>query len=75
MAACSFPITDGRTLILSPLPELNADQRLLVKQFKLELLRNFTMDYRGPLDYPRARARPVVTLRAAATPRINKYSG
>ena len=32
-----FPTTDGRTLILSRHTELNADQKLLVKQLKLEL--------------------------------------
>jgi hypothetical protein len=30
-----FPTTDGRTLILSRYTELNADQKLLVKQLKL----------------------------------------
>jgi len=32
-----FPTTDGRTLILNRHTELNADQKLLVKQLKLEL--------------------------------------
>jgi len=32
-----FPTTDGRTLILSRYTELNADQKLLVKQLNLEL--------------------------------------
>ena len=32
-----FPTTDGRTLILSRYTELNADQRLLVKQLNLDL--------------------------------------
>jgi transposase len=32
-----FPTTDGRTLILSRYTELNADQKLLVKQLKVEL--------------------------------------
>jgi transposase len=32
-----FPTTDGRTLILSRHTELNADQKLIVKQLKLEL--------------------------------------
>jgi hypothetical protein len=32
-----FPTTDGRTLILSRCTELNTDQRLLVKQLKLDL--------------------------------------
>src|SRR5205085_8969176 len=32
-----FPTTDGRTLILSRHTELDADQKLLVKQLKLEL--------------------------------------
>jgi hypothetical protein len=32
-----FPTTDGRTLILSRHTELNADQKLLVTQLKLEL--------------------------------------
>jgi transposase len=32
-----FPTTDGRTLILSRYTELNADQKLLVKQLKLDL--------------------------------------
>jgi len=32
-----FPTTDGHTLILSRYTELNADQKLLVKQLKLEL--------------------------------------
>jgi transposase len=32
-----FPTTDGRTLILSRCTELNADQKLLVKQLKLDL--------------------------------------
>ena len=32
-----FPTTDGRTLVLSRHTELNADQKLLVKQLKLEL--------------------------------------
>jgi hypothetical protein len=30
-----FPTTDGRTLILSRHTELNADQKILVKQLKL----------------------------------------
>src|SRR6266849_5511405 len=33
-----FPTTDARTLILSRYTELNADQKLLVKQLKLDLL-------------------------------------
>ena len=32
-----FPTTDGRMLILSRYTELNADQKLLVKQLKLDL--------------------------------------
>jgi len=32
-----FPTTDGRTLILSRYTELNADQKLLEKQLKLDL--------------------------------------
>lgn len=32
-----FPTTDGRTLILSRYTELNADQKILVKQLKLTL--------------------------------------
>jgi transposase len=32
-----FPTTDGRTLILSRYTELNAEQKLLLKQLKLEL--------------------------------------
>jgi hypothetical protein len=32
-----FPTTDGRTLILSRYTELNADQKLLMKQLKLDL--------------------------------------
>jgi hypothetical protein len=32
-----FPTTDGRTLILSRHTELNADQKLLLKQLKLDL--------------------------------------
>ena len=32
-----FPTTDGRTLLLSRYTELNADQKLLVKQLKLDL--------------------------------------
>src|SRR5271165_565581 len=32
-----FPTTDGRTLILSRYTELNADQKLLVQQLKLDL--------------------------------------
>jgi transposase len=32
-----FPTTDGRTLILSRYTELNADQKILVKQLKLDL--------------------------------------
>jgi transposase len=32
-----FPTTDGRTLILSRYTELNADQKLMVKQLKLNL--------------------------------------
>ena len=32
-----FPTTDGRTLILSRHTELNADQKLLVRQLKLDL--------------------------------------
>jgi len=32
-----FPTTDGRTLILSRYTELNTDQKLLVKQLKLDL--------------------------------------
>ena len=32
-----FPTTDGRTLVMSRYTELNADQKLLVKQLKLDL--------------------------------------
>ncbi len=32
-----FPATDGRTLVLSRCTELNADQKLLVRQLNLEL--------------------------------------
>jgi hypothetical protein len=32
-----FPTTDGRTLILSRYTELNADQKILIKQLKLTL--------------------------------------
>jgi hypothetical protein len=32
-----FPTTDGRTLILSRYTELNAEQKLLVNQLKLNL--------------------------------------
>ena len=32
-----FPTTDGRTLILSRYTELNTDQKLVVKQLKLDL--------------------------------------
>jgi hypothetical protein len=32
-----FPTTDGRTLILTRYTELNTDQKLLVKQLKLDL--------------------------------------
>jgi hypothetical protein len=32
-----FPSTDGRTLILSRHTELNADQKLLVRQLNLDL--------------------------------------
>ena len=32
-----FPTTDGRTLILSRYTELNADQKILVKQLRLNL--------------------------------------
>jgi hypothetical protein len=32
-----FPTTDGRTLILSRYTELNADQKLLIRQLKLDL--------------------------------------
>jgi hypothetical protein len=37
-----FPTTDGRTLILSRYTELNAEQKLLVKQLKLDLAMNET---------------------------------
>jgi hypothetical protein len=37
MLDVNFPTTDGRTLILSRYTELNADQKLLVKQLKLDL--------------------------------------
>ena len=32
-----FPTTDGRTLILTRYTELNAEQKLLVRQLKLDL--------------------------------------
>ena len=32
-----FPTTDGRTLVMSRYTELNADQKLLLKQLKLNL--------------------------------------
>ena len=32
-----FPTTDGRTLVMSRYTEFNADQKLLVKQLKLDL--------------------------------------
>jgi hypothetical protein len=31
-----FPTTDGRTLVMSRYTEFNADQKLLVKQLKLD---------------------------------------
>ena len=37
MLDVSFPTTDGRTLIMSRYTELSADQKLLVKQLKLDL--------------------------------------
>src|SRR5204863_8020030 len=37
MLDVQFPTTDGRTLILSRYTELNADQKLLVKQLNLDL--------------------------------------
>src|SRR5215470_7555136 len=37
MLDVKFPTTDGRTLIMSRYTELNADQKLLVKQLKLDL--------------------------------------
>jgi hypothetical protein len=32
-----FPTTDGRTLVMSRYTELNADQKLLIKQLRLNL--------------------------------------
>ena len=32
-----FPTTDGRTLVMSRYTEFNAEQKLLVKQLKLDL--------------------------------------
>src|SRR5438034_11473750 len=37
MLDVQFPTTDGRTLIMSRYTELNADQKLLVQQLKLDL--------------------------------------
>jgi hypothetical protein len=37
LAAIRMPTTDGRTLILSRYTELNADQKILVKQLKLNV--------------------------------------
>lgn len=37
MLDVAFPTTDGRTLLMSRYTELNADQKLLVKQLKLDL--------------------------------------
>ena len=50
-----FPATDGRTLILNRYTELNTDQKLLVKQLKLDL----------PCQPP-----PRVTAPAARPPRV-----
>ena len=51
-----FPTTDGRTLILSRHTELNADQKLLVRQLKLDL---------PPQAPPRITAAPPVQQPAA----------
>ena len=52
-----FPTTDGRTLILSRHTELNADQKLLVRQLKLDL---------PPQAPPRITAAPPVQRPAAS---------
>jgi hypothetical protein len=47
-----FPTTDGRTLIFSRYTELNADQKLLLKQLKRDLPpshRHASRHRRGPL--------------------------
>jgi transposase len=55
-----FPTTDGRTLILSRYTEPNADQKLLVKQLKLDL----------PSQPPPRITAPVSKLVSAATPQL-----
>ena len=47
-----FPTTDGRTLILSRYTELNADQKLLVKQLKLVLPAQPTPRITNPAPKP-----------------------
>lgn len=55
-----FPTTDGRTLILTRYTELNADQKLLVKQLKLDLPAQPPPRITAPTGAPaRAAAQPV----------------
>jgi transposase len=54
-----FPTTDGRTLILSRYTELNADQKLLVKQLKLNLPSQRPPRITAPAKRAAGAARPV----------------
>jgi transposase len=54
-----FPTTDARTLILSRYTELNADQKLLVKQLKLNLPSQPPPRITAPAKHAAGAARPV----------------
>jgi transposase len=54
-----FPTTDARTLILSRYTELNADQKLLVKQLNLDLPSQPPPRITAPAKRPADTARPV----------------
>jgi hypothetical protein len=54
-----FPTTDGRTLILSRYTELNADQKLLVKQLKLDLPSQPPPRITAPTGHPAPTAQQV----------------
>ena len=59
MLDVQFPTTDGRTLILSRYTELNADQKLLVKQLNLGLPPQPPPRITAPTQLARAATHPV----------------
>ena len=65
MLDVQFPTTDGRTLILSRYTELNADQKLLVKQLNLGLPPQPPPRITAPRQLARAATHPISPVPAA----------